>query len=256
MSLIGSEVDCSESTPEISRSSQGKDVPRWLTPIDDDIDGHASMTPPRPAEQLFVNLQTTVISASLLASHMHRMNRTSSRTSTNTVATDDFATAVESQEALEQSDEIDSVDFPFHSDIFHFSQSPIPEETSMATSTTPTKTAPGKTADPAEKVYDTAKGVWAWGKGVFFISPFLGVTEAVAGKVVEMAGSNLEQVDGALKGHLHGLDEGLLNPAIAKLVEALVAATGKTEEFLKPIIATALKPFGMIKNHPEPELTA
>ena len=52
--------------------------------------------------------------------------------------------------------------------------------------------------DAAEKVYDNVKGVWAWGKGVVVFSPFMGMAEGIAGKVVEMAGSNLEEVDGCV----------------------------------------------------------
>lgn len=265
MSLIGSELDCSEATPEISKLEVGVPSLEMSSPSEDlEDDGHGTVTPPGPAENLLVDMETTVISASLLASHMHLMSRTSSsRTSNNTTATDDFHTAAESVDTDDDAFMIDntSPDHPFQSEIFQFSRSPIPEEpsTTMSTIATPTKTTPTENvADPAEKVYETAKSVWAWGKGIFFISPFLGASEAVAGKVAEMAGSNLTEVDGALKGHLHGLDEGILNPAIAKLVEAILAATGKTEEFLKPIVVLALKPLGMIKgtSDPEPELTA
>ena len=110
--------------------------------------------------------------------------------------------------------------------------------------------------DAAEKVYDTAKGVWAWGKGVTVISPFLGIAETVAGKAVSMAGHSLENIDGEVVKQLHGIDDGILNPAIEKIVGILLAAAGKSEDVLKPILVALLKPFGLIKESAEnPEQT-
>lgn len=152
----------------------------------------------------------------------------------------------------------------------------VPEDTfqdSMSTktssmSTPPTSSGPSSSAggksfntqdmhvDPAEKVYDTAKGVWAWGKGVMVISPFLGVAEGVAGKVVGMTGNSLESVDDAVVDQLHGLDDNILNPAIQAIVSTVLGAAGKTEDVLKPIIIAILKPLGLIKNTAEnPEVT-
>jgi hypothetical protein len=110
--------------------------------------------------------------------------------------------------------------------------------------------------DAAEKVYDTAKGVWSWGKGVTVISPFLGIAETVAGKAVSMAGHSLENIDGEVVKQLHSIDDGILNPAIEKIVGILLGAAGKSEDMLKPIIIALLKPFGLIKETAEnPEQT-
>lgn len=118
--------------------------------------------------------------------------------------------------------------------------------------------------DPAEKIYDTAKGIWGWGKSVVFFSPFLGVAEGIAGKVVQRAGSSMEDVDHALTGHLQALDDGILNPAVTVVVKTLLGAASRTEAFLKPIIIVILKPIDfMIKSKAEegtprgsgPELT-
>jgi len=110
--------------------------------------------------------------------------------------------------------------------------------------------------DAATHVYEHAKGIWAWGKGVPVVSTFLGVTEVVAGKVVQAAGTNLEEIDGTIKPQLANLDTGVLNPAIATLVGVLLSAAGKTEETVKPIIIMLLSPFGLIKNEAEnPEVT-
>lgn len=126
-------------------------------------------------------------------------------------------------------------------------------------STTPTKFFPTEApthVDAAEKVYDTAKGAWAWGKGVSVITPFLGLAESVAGKFAVMAGSNLGSVDGAVVDQLHTLDEKVLNPAITAIIGAILGAAGKSEDIFKPIIIAILKPLGLIKDSAEnPELT-
>ncbi|KAL7560839.1 hypothetical protein ACA910_013274 [Epithemia clementina (nom. ined.)] len=106
--------------------------------------------------------------------------------------------------------------------------------------------------DAAEKIYDSVKGVWGWGKGVFIFSPFLGLAEAVAGKVVETAGSSLGGIDSGLTGKLQELDDGILNPAIHMVVKTFMGAAHKTEGFVKPIILTVLKPLDFLIKH-EPE---
>jgi len=111
-------------------------------------------------------------------------------------------------------------------------------------------------ADAAEKVYDTAKGVWAWGKGLTLVKPFLGIAEGVAGKAAEMTGHSLEGLDGEVVKQLHGIDDGILNPAIEKIVGIILGAAGKSEDVLGPILVALLKPFGLIKSSAEnPEQT-
>jgi len=110
--------------------------------------------------------------------------------------------------------------------------------------------------DAAEKVYDTAKGVWAWGKGVMVVSTFLGLAEGVAGKAAQVTGNSLEGLDGEVVKQLHGIDDKVLNPAIEKIVGILLGAAGKSEDILKPVIIALLKPFGLIKDSAEnPEQT-
>ena len=110
--------------------------------------------------------------------------------------------------------------------------------------------------DAAETVYETAKGVWAWGKGVPVVSTFLGISETVAGKAVGLAGTNLGEIDGTIKPHLEKLDSGVLNPAIEAVVKIVLQTAGKTEDIVKPIIITLLTPLGMIKKDETPEVTA
>jgi hypothetical protein len=105
--------------------------------------------------------------------------------------------------------------------------------------------------DAAEKVYDTAKGVWAWGKGIIIFSPFMGIAEGIADKIAETAGSTLAQVDSCVIDKLHSLDDGILNPAVSALVKTVLSAAHQTEDFVKPIIVALLKPIGLIKDTPE-----
>jgi hypothetical protein len=131
--------------------------------------------------------------------------------------------------------------------------------TPVTTSSSPTKFFPTEApqhVDAAETVYDTAKGVWAWGKGVMIFKPFLGLTEVVASKVAGMVGSDLASVDGAFVHKLHEIDDSMLNPAIAAILGALLGAAGKTEDVLMPLVISILKPLGLIKDSAEnPELT-
>jgi hypothetical protein len=101
--------------------------------------------------------------------------------------------------------------------------------------------------DVAEHVYEGAKGVWGWGKGVSIINPFLGIAETVAGKVAGVVGTSLEAIDGTIKPKLHEFDDGVLNPSIAKIVGIILATVSKGDETLRPIIEAILGPLGIIK---------
>jgi len=255
---------------------------------DDDefpFDYHPPVTPPRPAEALFLHdLNTQSISAAALAQQIHQTHRSSGWTGTS-INTDDFQSAVgwdadtprlatPSSDLFPSShtDDSDNEDNfgVFQKDVlsrnYQVDTSEDIFQDSMATKTSSTSSKTGSTfksfdtkdmhVDAAEKVYDSAKGVWAWGKGVMVIKPFLGVAEGVAGKVVGMTGSTLETVDDAVVDQLHGLDDKILNPAIQAIVGTILGAVGKTEEVFKPIIIAILKPLGLIKDTAEnPELT-
>jgi hypothetical protein len=205
------------------------------------------------------------------------------------VATDDFASAVENPEDLLSDIEDDFKTQPCIPELDpNDSSDEETEETITPTRaimsfTSPAKSptkAPAVTTKPAPKptpiatgeeqhvdaaahVYEGVKGVWAWGKGVRVFSPFLGIAEAVASKVVGVAGTNLEDIDGSIKPQLKSFDNGLLNPAIENIVGIVLGAVGKTEDIIKPIIFFFLTPFRLIKEErkeetPEasPEVTA
>lgn len=325
MSLVGSEVSISRignkkgddskevhsrrGESHVDGTSLSEDShhysPTAASADDDENDFHRSLSPPRPAEELFMGSRLleghTAISATALAQqlHQHHLLDASSRgtlsvatddfhslvsrlslragyNSHSSVATDDFQSTYSSeQQYLDFSDpalvSLDDSDDPFNnsktsqSSVFerdalsrgdlYSSESPTQfhdtQEENNMTDTTTTK------VDPAEKIYENAKGIWAWGKGVVVFKPFLGLAEGVAGKVVSMAGSSIEDVDSKVAEKLHGLDDSILNPAIAALVSTLMGAAHSTEDFVKPIIMTLLKPVDfLIKGKPEnPEVT-
>jgi hypothetical protein len=127
----------------------------------------------------------------------------------------------------------------------------LPAQTTTAVQEETTEDHP----DAAVHVYEGVKVVWAWGKGVAIISPFLGIAEAVTGKVVKVVGTDLEEIDGNIKPQLAKLD-GKLNPALEAVVSIILGAAGKAESIIKPIIVTFLSPLGLIKNEAEnPEVT-
>jgi hypothetical protein len=132
------------------------------------------------------------------------------------------------------------------------------EEADISMSATTVASSETMHIDAAEKVYDGAKGIWAWGKGVSVLSPFLGIAEGAASKIVTTAasGETLESVDRHVIDHIQGLDDKYLNPAISFIVQLVLSAAGNTEETMKPFIIKILTPFGLIKNTAEcPELT-
>jgi hypothetical protein len=135
----------------------------------------------------------------------------------------------------------------------HHEQDEIFQDSRMTT--TPAKkffpTEAPQHVDAAEKVYDTAKNVWAWGKGVGIIKPFLNLAEHLADKAASATGNTLESVDGIVIDQLHGFDDNLLNPAIAALVGILLNAAGKSEEVLKPLLIPLLLQFKLIKKDGE-----
>lgn len=111
--------------------------------------------------------------------------------------------------------------------------------------------------DAAETVYDKAKDVWAWGKGLPIVSPFLGIAEGVVGKFVGIAtGQSLDSLDRNVTDQLQIFDDAVLNPAIYRLVQVILKLSGETEKVLKPYIIQVLTPLGLIKTTAEnPELT-
>jgi hypothetical protein len=294
MSLIGSEVDVASGV----MSPDSADGFHVNNDMDSNVDPHPTLSPPRPAERLFLaDVPTQTFSAAVLSEQIHLAS--ASRRGNMSVQTDasgwvtaageleddslsfDVSPALHPISTLssdttktffsETDDEESAYERLFKKDILSRKirdLSHVDEETyldsdmatpSTSSSSTSTKFFPTEVpqhVDAAEKVYDTVKGAWTWGKGVTIFKPFLGVTEAIAGKVVNLVGSDLVSVDDALVHKLHSIDDSMLNPAIAAILGLLLGAAGKTEDALKPILLSILKPLGLIKETAEnPEIT-
>lgn len=144
-----------------------------VTAYQDGEDAHPPPTPPGAAEVLFLSgLPTQNISAAALAEQIHARHRPLSLAGTS-IATDDFASATDALHPHNSSllvehdgDEHDDADeHPFGNDALIHSREVISEDYSTMAKTMTTTTPTVKTTttepmhvDPAEKIYDTAKG--------------------------------------------------------------------------------------------------
>lgn len=245
MSLVGKDVEVSLSSPNTTLEETDEDA---------SADGHPPLSPPSSAEALFLpGLRTSDVSANFLATELHRNYRP--LRSSSTVATDDFVSAVETMDDLLSNPERNRGFFGFiKQPIQEFEEDPKMSTTSSTNDFDPDTVKP----DPATHVYETAKNVWGWGKEQMIISTFLGITEAVAGKVVSMVGTDFEEIDHNIQPKLSDFDLRVLNPAIRAVLAVVMNVAGKSENFLKPIIVSVLKPIGLIKDgkmENAPELT-
>lgn len=251
---------------------------------DEDVDlfspekSHPPVSPATGAESLFLaGLLTSSISANALARTLKQnnhyiMKNRSSVSSGISVQTDDFVTCVESAGDLED----DNSYTAFGKDALLYSRDIIPEleddsdeEESVTTtekmaknkkSTNSTKAAPATGSedhpDAASHLYEGIKGAWAWGKTLPVVSPFMGISEAIASKVIGVAGTDFEEIDTQLKPKLSEFDVGILNPTLEKIIATLLGAVGKSEDFIKPLIHLLLNPMTLIKKEEESKTSA
>ena len=205
---------------------------------------HPPLSPATGAEALFMaGLRTSSISASALATELRKNYRPFR--SNSTVATDDFVSTYDNMDDLLKYDSLSKeAQGLSRQPIYEFDEDPKMSSDEV-------------NINAAEKVYEGAKNVWGWGKEQVVISTFLGITEAIAGKVVSVVGTDLEEIDGNIKPQLTNFDNSVLNPAVRAIVGVIMNAAGKSESFLKPIIVSVLKPVGLIKDKETvaPELT-
>jgi hypothetical protein len=208
-------------------------------------------------------LESDNISASALAQQIHQSHSPFTQSATS-VVTEDFVTARGGGSRLTEHAVAEHNQKHFSprnngglaSLGFYNTQSPFDSKQTMPATATETT----MHVDPAEKAYDAAKGVWAWGKGVFVMKHFLGIAEVVASKVVSKAGSTLEDLDHAIMPRLQEWDDELLNPVLQAVVGTILGAVRKSVDIFKPVVFAILKPIGLIKedeanNSLEPELT-
>jgi len=102
--------------------------------------------------------------------------------------------------------------------------------------------------DAAEIVYGKAKDIFSWGKTVPVVSFFVETGAAVAGKALDVVGTDLSTVDSKIESELTKIDGNILNPTINAIAKILINIAGKSEETIKPIIIAILSPLGMIKS--------
>lgn len=219
-------------------------------------DAHAALSPPSSAEALFMDgLKTSDVSANFIATEIQRNYRPIR--SLSTTNTDDFVSAFDNMDDLNNNIEQRSRGF------FGFKKQPIHEYNeedtdNMSAKTTAEYNTENVSVDAASHVYEGVKNVWGWGKEQIVISTFLGMTEAVAGKVVSIVGTDFEEIDHNITPQLSNFDSNILNPAIRAVLGIVMNVAGKSENFLKPIIVSVLKPVGLLKDDKEktaPELT-
>jgi hypothetical protein len=126
---------------------------------------------------------------------------------------------------------------------------PVAAPTKTATTATPPVVDGDQMkVDAAEIVYGKAKDILAWGKTVPLVKFFVGTSEAVAGKALEVVGTDLSTVDGRIGSELSKFDGSILNPAISAIAKVLMNVAGKSEETFMPIIIAMLSPLGMMKS--------
>mmetsp|Transcript_12467 Transcript_12467/g.26541 ORF Transcript_12467/g.26541 Transcript_12467/m.26541 type:complete len:348 (+) Transcript_12467:178-1221(+) len=121
------------------------------------------------------------------------------------------------------------------------------------TTTTVTKTKEEAHFDFAQNVYGTAKNVWAWGKTVPVITNLLGITEAVATKVLDTTvHMDLPAIDEkAVAPQLKKLDDDIVTPLILAVWKLVGPAVEKGDAMvIKPVLTEVvprvLGPLGLL----------
>merc|ERR1711865_696479 len=133
------------------------------------------------------------------------------------------------------------------------------EKSSSSSSSSSTSETTTMQVDAAEIVYGKAKDIFGWSKSLPVMSFLAGVSEAVAGKALDVVGLDLPTVDSSIESELTKFDAHILNPAITQIFKVLTNVASTSEEIVKPIIINLISPFGLIKseaNESTPEVTA
>lgn len=222
---------------------------------EDTEETHPPLSPATGAEALFLQgLGTSQISANALATELRKNYRpVSFRTSSATsIATDDFVSTYDNMDDLLKFETGLSTAKSTLTRVYEFEEDP-----NKMSSSNNKPNVDNVNVDAAEHIYEGAKNAWGWGKEQMVISTFLGITEAIAGKVVSVVGTDLEEIDGNIKPKLGELDSNIINPAVRAILGIVLQAAGKSEDIFKPIVVSILKPIGLIKDKDSvaPELT-
>ncbi|KAL3792220.1 hypothetical protein ACHAWO_006039 [Cyclotella atomus] len=131
-----------------------------------------------------------------------------------------------------------------------------------------TKAAPAKDEphfDVTQHIYGGIKDIWAWGKTVPIVDKFLGITEAVAAKIINAAfHTDLPAIDqDVAKPNLKKLDDQVVTPAILAVWGFIEPAVSKGGEMIvEPVMKEVVpKVLGMVGKKdpdasPNPEYTS
>jgi hypothetical protein len=112
--------------------------------------------------------------------------------------------------------------------------------------------------DVAQNAYGAAKHLWSWGKSVPVVSHLLGVTEAVAAKLLDASvHMDLPALDSQVATpQLKKLDDDVVTPfilAVWKLIEPAVVEGDKLviQPVLKEVVPRVLAPLGLFAKKKE-----
>ena len=233
-------------------------------------------SPPSAFEKFFLpfestggNTATTTKTIALAAKHISTLsNTTTSRKfhSTKSIASEsninvsDFCSAADNFSGASDELEDYSLDSSIATEKNSFindilGRDAIFEETTYLEETMPVQTAAAEATcttpkfDVVENVYEGAKSVWAFGKGIIIFKPFMGVAEGTAAKVLSVTAgvSSLEDADKHIKDTLAGVDAEFIDPAIIKVWSVLEPVIGKGEDVLKSVLGVVGKKSPMLE---------
>lgn len=218
----------------------------------DVLQGHLPLSPATPAESFFLSPElsesSNSVSAFALAAQL-QSRRSSRSASATSIATDDFASACENETDIENVPETSTTTTTttslFGKDILVLSREPIPEDSLDYEETMSTEQEQQPSYNLSQGVYEKAKGVWSWGKGLPVVGFAERVAEGIASKMVGIAGTSLDEIDGAVKPQLSGLDTSYLNPAIYAVVGVVMKGVSKGDDILRPVVSLMLNTVGI-----------
>jgi len=208
------------------------------------------LSPATPAEHFFLpNFPPSDISALALAANLKHFQRPIGRRSANTsvvsFASDDFHSCVEYLDS-EAPKNIRVIQEDFQEENSFYSLGP-PETEIMAEVKTEETTK--ITLDPSQHLYGGIKNVWGFGSSFILTKPFAKVTEAVAGKLLDITtGMEFSGVDEEVKPKLAEIDNAFLNPAISRVIEIVEPVVKKVQSIVHPVAETLLSTVGLKKN--------
>lgn len=242
-------------------------------------------SPPSTFEKFFLPFDKTgdtspfALAARRITTPTTRKNQSTRSLASESIVTEDFASATENISVSSELDDISLDDSVQKSSLFNdilgkqtiLEETPEEDHEMSKSKSKKTKSVPAPAAEPVkettpeptvtveetetskfdviENVYEGAKSVWAFGKNIIVFKPFMGVAEGAAAKVLSIAAGveTLEEADKNIKSTLSGVDKDFIDPAILKLWEVLEPIVGKGDEVLKTVLGVVSKKVPMLE---------